>query len=310
MLGLSKEEREGVRMQTTRLTAKNLSKKYGAREVVSQLNLSVEAGSFTALLGTNGAGKSTTIGMLTTLVQPTSGEIYYDGLVSKEHLSQVRAKVGIVFQDSLLDGALSVLDNLKIQAGLYRNISKERIDEVIKLTKLTALCNQKVSHLSGGQRRRVDIATSILNQPDILFLDEPTTGLDIQTRLAIWEMLEGMRQTENLTIFLTTHYLDEANFADNVYIIDDGKLIANGSAQALIQTYTKENLQIEAGQLSDICRVLGLSKEKFPMIIPVADAQAAISILNKIQPYVTTFTYQHGTMNEVFVALTGKEMTS
>ena len=230
--------------------------------------------------------------------------------MSKEHLSQVRAKVGIVFQDSLFDGALSVLDNLKIQAGLYRNISKERIDEVIKLTKLTALCKQKVDHLSGGQRRRVDIATSILHQPDILFLDEPTTGLDIQTRLAIWEMLEGMRQIENLTIFLTTHYLDEANFADNVYIIDDGNLIANGSAQALIQTYTKENLQIEAGQLSDICRVLGLSEEKFPMIIPVADAQAAISILNKIQPYVTTFTYQHGTMNEVFVALTGKEMTS
>lgn len=297
-------------MQTTRLTAKNLSKKYGTREVVSQLDISVEAGSFTALLGTNGAGKSTTIGMLTTLVQPTSGEIYYDGLVSKEHLPKVRAKVGIVFQDSLLDGALSVLDNLKIQAGLYKNIPKERIDEVIKLTKLTALSKQKVSHLSGGQRRRVDIATSILHQPDILFLDEPTTGLDIQTRLAIWEMLEGMRQTENLTIFLTTHYLDEANFADNVYIIDDGKLIANGSAQALIQRYTKENLQIEAGQLSDICRVLGLSEEKFPMIIPVADAQAAISILNKIQPYVTTFTYQHGTMNEVFVALTGKEMTS
>ena len=297
-------------MQTTRLTAKNLSKKYGTREVVSQLAISVEAGSFTALLGTNGAGKSTTIGMLTTLVQPTSGEIYYDGLASKEHLSQVRAKVGIVFQDSLLDGALSVLDNLKIQAGLYKNIPKERIDEVIKLTKLTALSKQKVSHLSGGQRRRVDIATSILHQPDILFLDEPTTGLDIQTRLAIWEMLEGMRQIENLTIFLTTHYLDEANFADNVYIIDDGKLIANGSAQALIQTYTKENLQIEAGQLSDICRVLGLSEEKFPMIIPVADAQAAISILNKIQPYVTTFTYQHGTMNEVVVALTGKEMTS
>lgn len=297
-------------MQTTRLTAKNLSKKYGTREVVSQLDISVEAGSFTALLGTNGAGKSTTIGMLTTLVQPTSGEIYYDGLVSKEHLPKVRAKVGIVFQDSLLDGALSVLDNLKIQAGLYKNIPKERIDEVIKLTKLTALSKQKVSHLSGGQRRRVDIATSILHQPDILFLDETTTGLDIQTRLAIWEMLEGMRQTENLTIFLTTHYLDEANFADNVYIIDDGKLIANGSAQALIQTYTKENLQIEAGQLSDICRVLGLSEEKFPMIIPVADAQAAISILNKIQPYVTTFTYQHGTMNEVFVALTGKEMTS
>ena len=167
-------------MQTPRLTAKNLSKKYGTREVVSLLDISVEAGSFTALLGTNGAGKSTTIGMLTTLVQPTSGEIYYDGLVSKEHLSHVRAKVGIVFQDSLLDGALSVLDNLKIQAGLYKNIPKERIDEVIKLTKLTALCKQKVSHLSGGQRRRVDIATSILHQPDILFLDEPTTGLDIQ----------------------------------------------------------------------------------------------------------------------------------
>ncbi|MGX7048858.1 ABC transporter ATP-binding protein [Pseudolactococcus piscium] len=297
-------------MQTRRLTAKNLSKKYGTREVVSQLDISVEAGSFTALLGTNGAGKSTTIGMLTTLVQPTSGEIYYDDLASKEHLSQVRAKVGIVFQDSLLDGALSVLDNLKIQAGLYQNIPKERIDQVIKLTQLTALCKQKVDHLSGGQRRRVDIATSILHQPDILFLDEPTTGLDIQTRLAIWEMLEGMRQTENLTIFLTTHYLDEANFADNVYIIDDGKLIANGSAQALIQTYTKENLQIEAGQLSDICRVLGRSENRFPVIVPVADAQAAISILNMIQPYVTTFTYQHGTMNEVFVALTGKEMTS
>lgn len=176
------------------LVVKKLSKMYGAKQVVRQVDLVIEKGSFTAILGPNGAGKSTTIAMLATLTQATSGEIYYDGLDIKHHLKAVRPKIGIVFQNSVLDDALSVKENLHIQAGLYKNVSQNRIDEVIKSTSLTTILKQPVGQLSGGQKRRVDIAVSILHKPEILFLDEPTTGLDIQTRMGIWQVLQNMKK--------------------------------------------------------------------------------------------------------------------
>ena len=292
------------------LVVKKLSKTYGTKQVVNQVDLSIEKGSFTAILGPNGAGKSTTIAMLSTLTQATSGDIYYDGLAIKDHLKQVRPKIGIVFQNSLLDEALSVKENLSIQAGLYKHISQERIDEVIALTSLTGILKQPVSQLSGGQKRRVDIAVSVLHQPEILFLDEPTTGLDIQTRLAIWEVLQNMKAKEAMTIVLTTHYLEETNVADNVYIINSGEIIANGSAKELIQRYTQEILTIESGDLSGICNTLGLKDEQLPLSLPCPNAQTAIKLLCDIQPFVEKFSYQQGTMNDVFVALTGKEMIS
>ena len=292
------------------LVVKKLSKTYGTKQVVNQVDLSIEKGSFTAILGPNGAGKSTTIAMLSTLTQATSGDIYYDGLAIQEHLRQVRPKIGIVFQNSVLDEALSVKENLSIQAGLYKHISQDRIDEVIALTSLTPILKQPVSQLSGGQKRRVDIAVSVLHQPEILFLDEPTTGLDIQTRLAIWEVLQNMKAKEAMTIVLTTHYLEETNVADNVYIINSGEIIANGSAKELIQRYTQEILTIESGELSSICNTLGLKDEQLPLSLPCPDAQTAIKLLGDIQPFVDKFSYQQGTMNDVFVALTGKEMIS
>lgn len=292
------------------LVVKKLSKTYGSKQVVKQIDLEIKKGSFTAILGPNGAGKSTTISMLATLTQATSGDIYYDGLDIKEHLRQVRPKIGIVFQDSVLDETLSVKENLSVQAGLYKNISQNRIDEVIALTGLMTILKQPVSQLSGGQKRRVDIAVSVLHQPQILFLDEPTTGLDIQTRMNIWQVLQNMQKKEGMTIVLTTHYLEETNVADNVYIINNGEIIANGSAKGLIQRYTQEILTIESGDLSRICNTLGLKDEQLPLSLPCPDAQTAIKLLGDIQPFVDKFSYQQGTMNDVFVALTGKEMRS
>ena len=292
------------------LVVKKLSKTYGLKQVVKQIDLEIKKGSFTAILGPNGAGKSTTISMLATLTQATSGDIYYDGLDIKEHLRQVRPKIGIVFQDSVLDETLSVKENLSVQAGLYKNISQNRIDEVIALTGLMTILKQPVSQLSGGQKRRVDIAVSVLHQPQILFLDEPTTGLDIQTRMNIWQVLQNMQKKEGMTIVLTTHYLEETNVADNVYIINNGEIIANGSAKGLIQRYTQEILTIESGDLSRICNTLGLKDEQLPLSLPCPDAQTAIKLLGDIQPFVDKFSYQQGTMNDVFVALTGKEMRS
>lgn len=297
-------------MSKTGLVVKKLSKCYGVRKVVNQVNMLIETGSFTSILGPNGAGKSTTIAMLATLTHATSGDVYYDGLEIKKHLQQVRPKIGIVFQDSVLDGALSVRDNLNIQAGLYKHISQSRIDEVIELTSLNTILKQSVNQLSGGQKRRVDIAMSVLHQPEVLFLDEPTTGLDIQTRMAIWQMLQEMKAKEGMTIVLTTHYLEETNVADNVYIMNDGEIIANGSAQALISRYTQEMLTIESGDLGGICNTLGLKYGRLPLRLPCPDAQAAITLLCEIQPFVKKFNYQQGTMNDVFVTLTGKEMIS
>ena len=198
------------------IRTKNLVKTFGNKTVIDHLNLEVEEGKLLAYIGTNGAGKSTTMKMLTGLLKPTSGEI---------ELSP-NLKIGMVFQDSVLDAELSVLDNLKSRQSLYRNRDKSWMEKLIHLTGIEDFLNQAYGTLSGGQRRRVDIVRALLNKPNLLFLDEPTTGLDIQTRKAIWELLRRLQREEKLTIFLTTHYLEEAENADMAYIIDRGKVLA------------------------------------------------------------------------------------
>ncbi|WEV61162.1 ABC transporter ATP-binding protein [Streptococcaceae bacterium ESL0729] len=290
------------------LEAKNLSKTYKDRQVVKDINLTIKKGSFTALLGTNGAGKSTTISMLTLLRRPSSGSISYDGLSSDKDSSKIRSKIGLVSQGSYLDDVLTVEDNLYMWAGLYKGISRERIKEVVGLTQLDDILKHKVKELSGGQRRRADIALAILHQPEILYLDEPTTGLDIQTRTAVWELLQEMRVSEGLTIFLTSHYLDEAESADNVYIIDGGKIIAHGSAADLIRQYSKKRLSILDGDFDQIKRILKLSQTTFPISLDFDDSIAAIATLEQLKVYIKDFTYQGGNMNDVFLSLTGREM--
>ena len=213
---------------------KNLSKVYGDKVAVNDLNIQIERGSFTAILGPNGAGKSTTIQMLIGLLQPTSGQICY----------AEKPRLGVVFQNSVLDARLTVLENLTIRAKQYKEIPAGRIERLVSQLGLSAFAKQPYGTLSGGQKRRVDIARALLNSPDLLFLDEPTTGLDIQTRESIWSLLKQIQKEEQMTIVLTTHYLNEADDADKIYIVDHGQVIAQGSADQIKGNYARNVLRI------------------------------------------------------------------
>lgn len=280
------------------IRTKDLIKTFGDKTVIEHLNLEVEEGKLLAYIGTNGAGKSTTMKMLTGLLKPTSGEIEL----------AVDLKIGMVFQESVLDEELTVLDNLKSRQALYRKQDKAWLEKLIQLTGLDAFLNQTYGTLSGGQRRRVDIVRALLNKPNLLFLDEPTTGLDIQTRRAIWEILHGLQREENLTIFLTTHYLEEAENADMAYIIDHGKVLAKGSAKELKETYSKPYLLVETSDVaafSDLdCKRLGDGRLK----IIVEDSSKALAILSDKRTVINDFDYVKANINDVFLNITGREM--
>ncbi|MCW8518417.1 ABC transporter ATP-binding protein [Streptococcus macedonicus] len=280
------------------IRTKDLIKTFGDKTVIEHLNLEVEEGKLLAYIGTNGAGKSTTMKMLTGLLKPTSGEIEL----------AADLKIGMVFQESVLDEELTVLDNLKSRQALYRKQDKAWLEKLIQLTGLDAFLNQKYGTLSGGQRRRVDIVRALLNKPNLLFLDEPTTGLDIQTRRAIWEILHRLQRKENLTIFLTTHYLEEAENADMAYIIDHGKVLAKGSAKELKETYSKPYLLVETSDVaafSDLdCKRLGDGRLK----IIVEDSSKALAILSDKRTVINDFDYVKANINDVFLNITGREM--
>lgn len=280
------------------IRTKDLIKTFGDKTVIEHLNLEVEEGKLLAYIGTNGAGKSTTMKMLTGLLKPTSGEIEL----------AADLKIGMVFQESVLDEELTVLDNLKSRQALYRKQDKAWLEKLIQLTGLDAFLNQTYGTLSGGQRRRVDIVRALLNKPNLLFLDEATTGLDIQTRRAIWEILHRLQREENLTIFLTTHYLEEAENADMAYIIDHGKVLAKGSAKELKETYSKPYLLVETSDVaafSDLdCKRLGDGRLK----IIVEDSAKALAILSDKRTVINDFDYVKANINDVFLNITGREM--
>lgn len=280
------------------IRTKDLIKTFGDKTVIEHLNLEVEEGKLLAYIGTNGAGKSTTMKMLTGLLKPMSGEIEL----------AADLKIGMVFQESVLDEELTVLDNLKSRQALYRKQDKAWLEKLIQLTGLDAFLNQTYGTLSGGQRRRVDIVRALLNKPNLLFLDEPTTGLDIQTRRAIWEILHRLQREENLTIFLTTHYLEEAENADMAYIIDHGKVLAKGSAKELKETYSKPYLLVETSDVaafSDLdCKRLGDGRLK----IIVEDSSKALAILSDKRTVINDFDYVKANINDVFLNITGREM--
>ncbi|MGF1400127.1 ABC transporter ATP-binding protein [Streptococcus infantarius] len=280
------------------IRTKDLIKTFGDKTVIEHLNLEVEEGKLLAYIGTNGAGKSTTMKMLTGLLKPTSGEIEL----------AADLKIGMVFQESVLDEELTVLDNLKSRQALYRKQDKAWLEKLIQLTGLDAFLNQTYGTLSGGQRRRVDIVRALLNKPNLLFLDEPTTGLDIQTRRAIWEILHRLQREENLTIFLTTHYLEEAENADMAYIIDHGKVLAKGSAKELKETYSKPYLLVETSDVAAFsgldCKRLGDGRLK----IIVEDSAKALAILSDKRTVINDFDYVKANINDVFLNITGREM--
>lgn len=279
-----------------------LTKTFGSKVAVNHLNISIKEGSLTAVLGPNGAGKTTTMSMLTGLLKPTSGSVE----IAKQ------TKVSMVFQQSILDDNLTVKENLMIRRGLYKDCSKEHVNELIKQIDLTNFINQKYGSLSGGQRRRVDIARALINQPDVLFLDEPTTGLDIQTRAAIWTLLHSLQEARHLTIILTTHYLEEADHSDEVYIIDHGSVIAEGSAEEIKTNYSKNKLVIYTNHPEAVLDLISAAAAPQPMSDRITcwpeDSAQALDTLTMLKTQITNFEYRSGTMNDAFLKLTGREM--
>ena len=285
------------------LETRHLSKIYGNKRAVHDLNLQIEAGSFTAILGPNGAGKSTTIQMLTRLLQPTTGEILYNSNI----------KLGVVFQNSVLDDMLTVRENLDIRAGQYNMIDKGKVDSLIEQLGLKKFSTQLYGTLSGGQKRRVDIARALLNNPDVLFLDEPTTGLDIQTRKVIWDLIHHLQMKEKMTVILTTHYLDEADDADMIYIVDHGQVIAKGSANQIKENYAQNFLKVFVTDTADFKEIL---KEEIPfeevrvneLLIHPETTENALEILTCGRSFIRQFEFRPGTMDDAFMALTGREV--
>lgn len=280
------------------IRTKDLIKTFGDKTVIDHLNLEVEEGKLLAYIGTNGAGKSITMKMLTGLLKPTLGEIEL----------AADLKIGMVFQESVLDEELSVLDNLKSRQALYRKQDKAWLEKLIRLTGLQDFLNQTYGTLSGGQRRRVDIIRALLNKPNLLFLDEPTTGLDIQTRRAIWEILRRLQREENLTIFLTTHYLEEAENADMTYIIDHGKVLAKGSAKELKERYSKPYLLIETDNITAFSDIDYKLLENGQLKMFVDDSANALAILSDKRDVISDFDYMKANINDVFLSITGREM--
>ncbi|MDT9500982.1 ABC transporter ATP-binding protein [Streptococcus mutans] len=285
------------------LKTQDLTKTYGQHIAVNHVNLEIEKGSFTAILGPNGAGKSSTIQMLIGLLQPDSGSVHYAQEI----------KIGVVFQNSVLDEMLTVKENLQIRACQYKQVASGKVEKLIDQLGLTNFSHQQYGSLSGGQKRRVDIARALLNNPDILFLDEPTTGLDIQTREAIWDLLNLLQEKQKMTVVLTTHYLDEADSADQVYIVDHGQIIAQGTANQIKGKYAKNILKLQTGNIDPLLDYLRDDSliEKVnegEIILKPETAQSALDIINDCRDLIDNFEFRSGTMDDAFIALTGQEV--
>ena len=283
--------------------AKNISKRYGNHLAVDNIHLQFKRGTFNAILGPNGAGKSTTISMLIGLQQPTQGEIIYEP----------GTKIGVVFQTSVLDEMLTVRENLTIRARQYKGLKPNRVSDLIDRLGLSAFQKQKYGTLSGGQKRRVDIARALLHGPDLLFLDEPTTGLDIQTRKSIWDLLYQLQREEGMTVVLTTHYLDEADEADQIYIVDHGKVIAQGSALDIKSQYATNILKIRFKERQQIesLKSSGMSVEQqsqLEYVLRPESEREAIDYLVQVRDKLAHFEFRPGTMDDAFIALTGREV--
>ena len=276
----------------------NLTKKYGKKLALNKVNLKVDRGQLVAYLGTNGAGKSTTINILTGLLKPTSGTITY----AKD------LKIGVVFQSSVLDDVLSVNENLNLRAQMYRDVSKAWLEQLIDLIGIRSFLHQKYGTLSGGQKRRVDIARALIDHPDILFLDEPTTGLDLQTRIVIWNLLQKLQKEQGLTIFLTTHYLEEAENADQMYILENGQVLANGSAYDIKDKYAPSKLVITLKEKQRLVTTYPVIERNKETEIDGLDPHEVITLLHDNQSKIKSFEYRQGSIDDAFIKIAGKEL--
>ncbi len=290
----------------------NLCKTFGELKAVQDLTLSVREGELFAFLGINGAGKSTTINIMCGQLSKDSGEIIIDGYNLDESLDLVKNEIGIVFQSSVLDASLSVYDNLESRAALYGITGTDynkRLDELADILEFKDILNKTVRNLSGGQRRRIDIARALIHKPKILILDEPTTGLDPKTRKLLWNVISNFRKNENMTIFLTTHYMEEAVESDYIVIIDNGRIISEGTPHDLKNTYTQDYITIYGVNEDDI-RKLSPNYEvvKNGYRISISNTKEATDMIKKHPELFVDYEITKGRMDDVFLAATGKNL--
>ncbi len=290
----------------------NLDKSFGTIHAVNDLSFSVRRGELFAFLGVNGAGKSTTISIICAQLAKDSGRVIVCGEDIDKDPSRVASRLGVVFQNSLLDQALSVRDNLESRAALYGITGKRfsaRLSELSKLLDLDGLMRRTVGKLSGGQRRRIDIARALLHRPEVLILDEPTTGLDPQTRRMIWSVIETLRRDEGLTVFLTTHYMEEAADADYVIILDDGRISASGTPLELKNKYANDYITLYGSDIAS-AETLGYPVEKIgdACRITVPDTAAATKLIIAHPDLFLDYEVTKGKMDDVFLAVTGKKL--
>ncbi len=296
----------------------HLKKYFKEVKAVDDISFQIERGELFGFLGINGAGKSTTINMLCTLFPPTDGQVEICGYRLGKDNEEIRRAIGVVCQNNSLDNRLSVKENLMTRGSLYESDKaklKKKLDDVCEIMNLKDILSRRYVKLSGGQKRRCEIAAALLHTPEILFLDEPTTGLDPATRKLVWESVEQLRQEMHMTVFLTTHYMEEAARATNIAIIDAGHLKEQGTPFDLKERYAKDKLRMVPlpDREQEMCQILEQEKLSYHVkesniILTVDESMHALPILERCRDILDGFEMLQGTMDDVFLNVTGRAL--
>lgn len=292
-----------------------LYKSYGALQAVKGISFYVEQGKLFAFLGPNGAGKSTTIDILCTLLKPDRGEVLIDGIALGQNNDAIRKQIGVVFQESLLDPQLTVMENLQTRGrfyGLQGNELQKAVERALTVVEAHEFAKQAYGNCSGGQRRRADIARALIHTPKILFLDEPTTGLDPKTKENVWQTIENLQKQSGMTVFLTTHYMEEAAKADYIILLQRGEIAAKGTPYDLQDRYSSDTMRLKARNPEKIERILAENQLSFALkngiyVVPLTDTLLAIPLIQAMQEDLESFEVVHGSMEDVFLNIIGGE---
>lgn len=298
------------------IKSENLKKYFGNVKAVDDVSFSVEKGELFGFLGVNGAGKSTVINMLATLLEPTDGNVTVCGHALGKENELIRRKIGIVWQQNCLDDILTVEENLLCRGSLYEKDARKNrasLDRVTQLLKLDDVLKRRYGKLSGGQKRRCEIAAALMHTPEILFLDEPTTGLDPATRKSVWETVGKLRSDYGMTVFLTTHYMEEAAQANHIVLLDSGKVVASGTPFELKERFAHDSLKIQPKDIAQVQAELDKlgfehTEREGIIIVPLKATVDALPILEKLGEKINGFEVVQGTMDDVFLNACGKAL--
>ena len=289
----------------------HLSKSYGDLKAVDDISLKVKKGSLFSFLGMNGAGKSTTINIICSILKKDSGKIYVNGYDLDKDVNKIKEEIGIVFQNSVLDNDLTVYQNLKVRASFYgfsKKEEKEKINNIVNLLQLNDILDKPINKLSGGQKRRVDIARSMIHNPKLLILDEPTTGLDPKTRLMVWNLINEIRNETGMNVFLTTHYMEEAEESTYIVIMNKGKIISEGTPLELKNKYTSDYIKAYLDKNEQLEELLNKDKIQYSYFVEnnfykiyIKNSEFSVGLLNKYKDYIKDFEILKGDMDDVFL---------